>query len=136
MIVGYDWITQKKEANQTTSLMVRYMRTKFITRIRHLAWAGTVLVKIDEGTFYISNLAVYPEFRCSGLGTSLLSHAEEAALKSGAKTLELDVETDNENAIRLYKKFGMNIIGEPKGTVIDGEEFEFFRMSKALSPQP
>jgi len=136
MLLGYDWRTQKKESDKTSMLMVRYMKTKFITQIQHLAWASSVLTKIDDGTFYISNLAVYPEYRRNGLGTSLLSHAEQAAIKLGAKSLELDVEADNENAIRLYRKFGMNIIGEPKGTVIDGEEFEFFRMTKNISPQP
>jgi len=135
MLLAYDWRVKKKEAVtvKMTLLTARYMKIKFITQMRHLSWADSVLAKINDGTFYISNIAVYPEFRGKGLGTSLLSHTEEAARKSGANSIAVDVETDNQGAIRFYQRFGFSIIGEPKRTVIKGKEFKFFRMSKNIS---
>ena len=130
VILAYDWIANKKEQVKTTLLMARYMKVKLIKQMRHLQWAGEVLGKMDDGTFYIACLAFYPEFRNEGLGTSLLLHTEEAARKAGATKLEVDAETYNEDAIRFYKRFGMNAVGEPRGTVIDGKEFEFIRLSK------
>ncbi len=133
MYLGYDWRVKKKEDPRTAELLARYMKEEFTAQLPHLIWAGSVLCEIEDGTFYISNIAVYPEFRSSGLGTSLLLDAEEASRKLGAKSIALDVETDNEGGIRLYKRMGYDIIGEPKGTVINGEEFEFFRMCKDIS---
>ena len=134
MYLGYDWRVKKKEDPRTAELLARYMEEEFTAQLPHLIWAGSVLCEIEDGTFYISNIAVYPEFRDRGLGTSLLLDAEETSRKLGAKSIALDVETDNEGGIRLYKRMGYDIIGEPKGTVINGEEFEFFRMCKDFSP--
>jgi len=134
MILAYDWIVNKKEQVKTTLLIARYMKAKFIKQMRHLQWAGEVLGKMDDGTFYIAGMAFYPEFRNQGLGTNLLSYTEEAAIRAGAKKLELDAETYNEGAIRLYQRFGMKTVGEPRVTVIDGQEFEFIRLSKSISP--
>ena len=132
VILAYDWIVNKKEQVKTTLLIARYMKSKFIKQLRHLQWAGEVLGKMDDGTFYIASLAFYPQFRNQGLGTSLLLHTEEAARKAGATKLEVDAETYNEDAIRFYQRFGMNAVGEPRGTVIDGQKFEFIRLSKDI----
>lgn len=132
MVLTYDWIAKKKQSPKSSLLTIRYMRIKFFTQLRHLQWAEYVLAKIDDGTFYVATLAFYPEFRNQGLGTNLLSYTEEAAKKVGATKLDVDAETYNEDAIRFYKRFGMQEVGEPKGTVIAGKEFEFIRLSKDI----
>jgi ribosomal protein S18 acetylase RimI-like enzyme len=131
-VLTHDWILKKKQSTKSSLLTIRYMKIKFFTQMRHLQWAEYVLNKIDDGTFYIACVAVYPEFRNRGLGTSLLIHTEEAARKAGAIKLELDAETDNKGAIRFYQRFGMNAVGEPRGTVINGQRFEFIRLSKNI----
>ena len=136
MILAYNWTVKKRQAAKSSFLTIRYMRAKFFTRIRPLQWSDAVLSKLDEGTFYISNLAFYAEFRNQGLGARLLAHTEGLARKSGARKLDVDAETDNEGALRFYQRFGMNTVGEPKRIVIDGKEFEFIRLTKAISPTP
>jgi len=136
MILAYNWLVKKRQAAKSSFLTIRYMRTKFFTRMRPLQWSDAVLSKLDEGTFYISNLAFYAQFRNQGLGTRLLAHTEELARKSGARRLDVDAETDNEGALRFYQRFGMNKVGEPKRIVIEGKEFEFIRLTKAISPTP
>jgi ribosomal protein S18 acetylase RimI-like enzyme len=136
MILAYDWLVKKRQAAKSGLLTIRYMKAKFFTRMQPLQWSDAVLSKLDEGTFYISNLAFYAEFRNQGLGTSLLAHIEDIARRSGARRLDVDVETYNEGALRFYQRFGMNTVGEPKRIVIEGKEFEFIRLTKAVSPTP
>ena len=132
MVVAYDWIVYKSQQVKTGLLMARYMRSKLIKQIWHLKWTAEVLGRMDDGTFYIACLAFYPEFRNRGLGTNLMSFAEETAIRAGAVKLELDAETYNEGAIRFYQRFGMKTVGEPRGTVINGQRFEFIRLSKDI----
>lgn len=132
MVVAYDWIVNEIQQLKTGLLMAIYMRTKLFKQLRHLQWAAEVLGRIDDGTYYIASLAFYPEFRDQGLGTELISFTQEAAVKAGAYKLELDAETDNEGAIRFYQRFGMKAVGEPRGTVINGQRFEFIRLSKDI----
>ncbi len=80
--------------------------------------------------YYISNVAIYPEFRGSGLGTKLMLYAEQTASKRNLKYLSLDVERENETAINLYKKLGYKITEEK--TLDLGEVFSFFRMVKEI----
>lgn len=136
MILAYDWLVKKRQAAKSSFLTLRYMRTRFFTRMRSLQWSDAVLSKLDEDTFYISSVAFYAQFRNQGLGTSLLAHVEDIARRSGTRRLDLDVETYNKGALRFYQRFGMNTVGEPKRIVIEGKKFEFIRLTKAISPTP
>jgi len=130
--VAYDWKANKKEQNKTTLLIIRYMGLKFFKQIRYMQWSAENLGRIDEGTYYIAVLGFYPEFRSRGLGMEMLKFVQENALKAGSTKIELDAETYNQDAIRFYKRFGMQEDGEPKSTTINEEKFEFVRMSKKL----
>ena len=132
MIVAYDWKDNKSQQGKTTLLILRYMRTRLLKQARHLQWAGQELGSMDDGTYYIACLAFYEDFRNQGLGAEIMSHTQEAAVKAGATRMELDAETYNQDAIRFYKRFGMVEAGEPRGTTIGGEYFEFIRLSKDI----
>jgi len=68
---------------------------------------------------YIDTVCIDPLFRGKGIGTKLLQHAEEVAKQKNISKLSLNVETQKEPAIRLYKRLGYEIvspwtiIGEP-----------------------
>lgn len=66
----------------------------------------------EEG--YINNLAIRRDLQSQGLGTKLFEDLLERAEKFEIKALTLEVETDNEKAIALYKKFGFQIEGTRK----------------------
>ena len=132
MIVAYDWRQNKEQQFKSTMLILRYMRTKFFRQARHLQWAGQELGKMDDGTYYVACLAFYEEFRNQGLGAEIMTYTQEAGVKAGATKLELDAETYNQDALRFYKRFGMAEAGAPRGTTIDGEYFEFIRLSKDI----
>jgi ribosomal-protein-alanine N-acetyltransferase len=58
---------------------------------------------------HVMNLAIDPPYRRRGLGTELLQ-AGLAYLKDlGARRVELEVRTQNREAIQLYRKFGFSI---------------------------
>jgi L-phenylalanine/L-methionine N-acetyltransferase len=57
-------------------------------------------------------MAVRDDWQGKGVGTALLQAAVDLADNwLNLTRLELEVHTDNEPAIRLYKKFGFNIEG-------------------------
>lgn len=60
--------------------------------------------KNDE--YYISTLAVLPNYQGMGIGTMLLAHAEDEAKKAGFRKCSLGVDIDNNDAIRLYEHLG------------------------------
>ena len=53
-------------------------------------------------------IAVQPGHRKQRLGPSLLRHLLDALRQRGAKTIVLEVRTDNRAAIRLYEKHGFH----------------------------
>ncbi len=59
--------------------------------------------------FYISHLAVLPEFRRQGVGRALLDHADELARAAGIHKCALCVDLDNPNAQRLYESQGYRV---------------------------
>jgi ribosomal protein S18 acetylase RimI-like enzyme len=132
MTAAYDWKANKKEQNKTTLLIIRSMGLRFFQQMKHMQWSAENLGRIDDGTYYIAVLGFYPEFRSRGLGMEMLKFTQEQALAAGADKLVLDAETYNKDAIRFYKRFGMQEDGEPKNTTINGEKFEFVRMMKKL----
>jgi len=67
------------------------------------------LVEFSREDYYIAFLAVYQQVQTRGVGTALMKRAEEDAVSCGAKFICLDVETENENAVRFYQKRGYRI---------------------------
>ena len=61
-------------------------------------------------TWYIAGLAVFPEFRCLGIGTQLLSTARLKAQEQGFPELSLLAFEQNERAVKLYKRNGFEVI--------------------------
>lgn len=133
MVLAYDWRTKKSNSLRSTFWTLWYMRLTFFKRMRDFQWSEYVLSCVEDGTYYISNLAFFPEFRSQGLGSRLMEHIEVLARKAGAHRIDVDAETYNKRAIQFYERFGMKAEGELKRTAIDGQEFEFVRLTKTLA---
>ena len=77
-------------------------------------------------------MGLLAEFRGRGLGAQLLKAVMDHAKAFGLEKVELTVYTNNEQAIRLYKKCGFNEIGVVKhyrklnGVYFDTLEMEAF----------
>jgi [ribosomal protein S18]-alanine N-acetyltransferase len=75
---------------------------------------------LDEG--HITNVAVKPEYRGSGLAQEIVATLIRRSMKSGIKTFTLEVRKSNQTAINLYKKFGFIEAGIRKGYYSDNNE--------------
>lgn len=77
-------------------------------------------------------IAVRDDWQGKGVGTALLQAAIELADKwLNLSRLELEVYTDNEPAVRLYKKFGFEIEGTAlQHAFRDGQFVDSYRMAR------
>ncbi len=77
------------------------------------AVTGYALVTLRRGTRLarLYSLAVATEARGRGVAQALLEAVEQGARETGALYMRLEVATDNEPAIRLYRKLGYTPFG-------------------------
>ncbi len=63
-----------------------------------------------SGSYYVSGMAVFPRHRGMGLGTEMLRIAKGKARQSGCREVSLLVFTQNEGAVRLYRRNGFRVV--------------------------
>ena len=76
-----------------------------------VGYAG-VLVMADEG--YITNVAVFPEYRRRGIGAQIIEVFMNFARANRLAFLTLEVRASNAAAIALYQGFGFEEVGRRK----------------------
>ncbi len=72
----------------------------------------SLLASGKPGRFLIANVAVRPGDRRRGIATGLMSYATEYISKQGGREIFLQVERENEAAMRLYSVLDFAILGE------------------------
>jgi len=130
MILGRE--KKRGEEWRTGLLMIKYMKLEFLARIPALLKALSLVGRAGGKEYYISSIAVYPEFRGNKLGTTLLLEAEAEAKRCGAEKITLDASVNNQDAIRLYNRLGYLVAGKPRRVKISGKKFAQVRMCKKL----
>ena len=88
--------------------------TKFLVAERLDEMLGYIGISciLDEG--YVTNVAVFPEFRKQGVGKALLEATFSLAQESGLSFVSLEVRQSNKNAISLYERLGFKLEGKRK----------------------
>ncbi|PCN50791.1 ribosomal-protein-alanine N-acetyltransferase [Candidatus Geothermarchaeota archaeon ex4572_27] len=82
---------------------------------------GIPIRKVRRG--HVVSIAVLPEYRKRGIGTSLLKEAIKALKERwGCQDVYLEVRISNTPAINLYKKLGFTISYVRRGYYRDGED--------------
>lgn len=84
--------------------------------------AGYGEIRNIAGEAQIYNIAIAPEFRREGIGEALLRHMIEKAEGDGCSLVTLEVRSDNDAAMALYKKLGFREVGRRKGYYAKGGE--------------
>ncbi len=89
--------------------------TKFFVEVKNNKVLGYIGISciIDEG--YVTNVAVFPEFRNKGVASALLNRTFSLARDLGLAFISLEVRESNSTAISLYEKFGFKTEGKRKG---------------------
>jgi putative acetyltransferase len=85
----------------------------------------------------VIGMVVRDDWQGKGIGTALMQAAVDLADKwLNLARLELDVFTDNEQAIKLYKKFGFQVEGTRIGYAFrDGQYADTLMMARVCLPQ-
>jgi ribosomal-protein-alanine acetyltransferase len=99
---------------------------------------GYALILLRRGSqrARLYSIAVSPNATGLGIGSHLLSAAEDVARRRGASHLHLEVRSDNLTAIRLYERAGYRRVGERPGYYEDGATALLFgRHLPASTPQ-
>jgi ribosomal protein S18 acetylase RimI-like enzyme len=71
---------------------------------------GVAATERRDGGIYIDRLGVAPTSQGSGVGSFLLERVEEIARSGGLKQLSLETAEMAEGNIRLYRRFGFEIV--------------------------
>jgi len=71
---------------------------------------------------HVKDLAVHPERREEGIGSTLLSDALGALAEGGVRSVKLEVRAGNEPARALYERFGFEFLKRVPDYYADGED--------------
>ena len=83
---------------------------------------GYIGVQEICGEAYITNIAVFVEYRNQGIGRNLLKKAVDGAKSRNCEFITLEVRESNESAISLYKSEGFEVAGVRKNFYTDPTE--------------
>lgn len=96
-------------ANQLELILRDKNRTVFIALLNdrpvakaHVYW--------DQSVARFSDIAVLPKAQGKGYGRALIAYCINHALKQQKRVLHLDVEAQNQNALRLYASLGFKVV--------------------------
>ncbi|MBN2084387.1 MAG: GNAT family N-acetyltransferase [Anaerolineales bacterium] len=65
----------------------------------------------ERDAWLLSNVTVHPECRRQGIARELVRHALESIRREGGRNTYLQVDADNESALRMYREAGFVEIG-------------------------
>ncbi|WP_298921148.1 GNAT family N-acetyltransferase [uncultured Roseobacter sp.] len=68
------------------------------------------LEKLSVDTWFVNALAVFAEGQNLGIGTQLLTAAEELAQANGFREMSIQVYSQNSGAVRLYERLGYQLV--------------------------
>jgi ribosomal protein S18 acetylase RimI-like enzyme len=78
----------------------------------------------DSSDFaFISLICVLDKYRGNGIGSRLINKCIKLVQKNNNKSIRLEVDSENREAISFYRKFGFNIEQHKKGSCILVKQF-------------
>ena len=89
-------------------------QSHFIVAVEDQKILGYIGVQEIVGEAYITNIAVFPEYRRQGVARKLLEKAIDDAKQRECIFITLEVRKSNSNAIALYDKLDFKNVGERK----------------------
>ena len=109
--LGEDFLISELEINPFS----QYMVLEIDKKVR-----GYIGLMIADN-MQILNFYVDKEYQHMGFGSMMLSFAIKICENMQIKSLTLEVRESNQNAINLYKKFGLEEVAIRKNYYLDGE---------------
>jgi ribosomal protein S18 acetylase RimI-like enzyme len=95
--------------------------------------AAGILASVGKGDFYISRLAVGETFAGRGYAGLLMRHAQEEAVRSGARRLTFEVASDNLPVYNMHRKQGFEEVERRDAQdAATGRSLTFIQMARLL----
>ncbi len=121
---------ERRETFIHTLMRMLITRNRTRTLIAHsgkelIGYATVILAKFRKlrGNAYLT-IAIHDRHRGKGIGTKLISIAENYAKERGARRMELEVFAKNTKAIKLYRYLGYEQEGVKRQAVQDHDGFD------------
>ncbi len=86
---------------------------------------GLLTARVGQEDYYLSNVAVDPDFRGQGIGTCIMENALKLAENKGCPRVVLNVTLKNKKALKFYKRFGFKVTGKNTAEWIFKDEGTF-----------
>jgi len=109
-VFGYE--TAHNEPNLAISKKIAINDGLFFVAVENSAIVGTIMAGYDGHRGWLYSVAVDPAKRLSGLGSSLVFHAEKALADLGCMKINLQLLATNEATAAFYKSIGYSV--EPR----------------------
>ena len=109
-VFGYE--TAHNEPNLAISKKIAINDGLFFVAVENSAIVGTIMAGYDGHRGWLYSVAVDPAKRLSGLGSSLVIHAEKALADLGCMKINLQLLATNEATAAFYKSIGYAV--EPR----------------------
>lgn len=109
-VFGYE--IAHNEPNLAISKKIAINDGLFFVAVENSAIVGTIMAGYDGHRGWLYSVAVDPAKRLSGLGSSLVIHAEKALADLGCMKINLQLLATNEATAAFYKSIGYSV--EPR----------------------
>lgn len=106
-IFGYE--TAHNEPNLAISKKIATKDGLFFVAVESTDILGTIMAGYDGHRGWLYSVAVDPNKRLSGLGGSLVQHAEKALADLGCMKVKLQLLAANEATAAFYKSLGYSV---------------------------
>ncbi|MFJ7637849.1 MULTISPECIES: GNAT family N-acetyltransferase [unclassified Peribacillus] len=128
--------TPEKQRKQLEAIEKQQNSTIFVAEdegklVGYLMAIGGSVKRTNHSAYLV--IGILEECRGKGIGTSLFQNVIKWASHHDISRLELTTVTQNEAGVALYKKFGFEIEGTKRNSlVIQGKSYNEYYMSKLL----
>ena len=106
-VFGYE--TAHNEPNLAISKKIATKDGLFFVAVENTEVVGTIMAGYDGHRGWLYSVAVDPNKRLSGLGSSLVQHAEKALTDLGCMKVKLQLLSTNEATAAFWKSLGYSV---------------------------
>jgi GNAT superfamily N-acetyltransferase len=89
---------------------ITFYKGSFFAIFWRLIKIRALFLPITQNTLYLANIAVHPDMRQQGIGTTYIANMLKRAKQDGYTQCELDVYKENASAQKLYIKSGFTTV--------------------------
>ncbi|NMM62847.1 GNAT family N-acetyltransferase [Clostridium sp. P21] len=124
------YITEKGQTYENLKKEIEDTNILFIVAkndLKKIIGLATVKNKDKDKDVFIQRLYIHPSYQSQGIGKNILINIVNRF--KNMKSIHLEVEENNDKALKFYKKCGFNIVKRNEYE-LKGDEFKTFLMEK------